>query len=146
MSASQTPSNATVLHATTIAVQGRAALIRGRSGSGKSGLALQLIAQGAQLVADDRTCIWRQEDQLMADVPASVSGKIEARGVGLLNAPAAGQHPVALIVDLDLAETERLPPMRETVLLDVSLPLVGKSDFAHFPAAIQLYLMHGRLA
>lgn len=139
-------SKLTLLHATTIAVDDRAVLIRGASGSGKSGLALQLMAYGAGLLADDRTHVWVQDGHVMADVPQTISGQIEARGVGVLKAPPTGPRRVKLVVDLDLTETERLPPMRETQLLDVAVPLVGKTGFAHFPAAILLYLRHGRLA
>jgi len=49
------PTQENVLHASCVCLEGRAVLIRGASGSGKSGLALQLIALGAALVADDRT-------------------------------------------------------------------------------------------
>ena len=52
----------TIVHASCVARDGRAVLIRGASGSGKSGLALQLMALGAGLVADDRTRLWREGD------------------------------------------------------------------------------------
>ncbi len=138
-------SKLTLLHATTIAVDDRAVLIRGASGSGKSGLALQLMAYGADLVADDRTHVWVQDGHVMADVPQTISGQIEARGVGVLETPPTGPRQVKLVVDLDLTETERLPPIRETHLLEVALPVIGKTGVAHFPAAILLYLKHGRL-
>ncbi|MDX5349528.1 MAG: serine kinase, partial [Paracoccaceae bacterium] len=43
-----------IVHATSVAVDGRGLLILGPSGAGKSSLALRLIALGARLVADDR--------------------------------------------------------------------------------------------
>jgi len=130
----------TVLHASCVAVEGRAALIRGASGSGKSGLALQLMAHGAALVADDRTRLWREGGKVMACAPATIRGRIEAREMGILRAPATGPAAVALIIDMDRAETERLPPRRETQLLGLTLPLVRKSGLPHFPAAILTYL------
>ncbi len=133
-----------VLHASCVAVCGRAVLIRGASGSGKSGLALELMALGAGLVADDRTRLWRREAALMADAPAALRGRIEAREVGILGAPAAGPAEVALVVDMDTSESDRLPPIREVRILDVRLPLVRKSHLAHFPAAILTYLKGGR--
>ena len=141
-----TPRTLSPLHATTIAYRSRAALIRGASGSGKSALALQLIALGAQLVADDRTTIRRTGDILIADVPQSIRGKIEARGVGILAATPAGPTPLALIIDMDTEETERLPPQREEALMGVTLPLLRKVAMPHFPAAILSYLEHGRIA
>lgn len=134
------------LHATSVSVAGRAALIRGASGSGKSALALQLIALGAELVADDRTCVSREEGLLMLSAPDAIRGLIEARGVGILNAPAAGPTPAALVVDMDAPAAPRLPPDEQASLLGLSLPLIRGSTAGFFPAAIYLYLMHGRAA
>lgn len=138
-------SPAETMHASCVAAQGRAALIRGGSGSGKSGLALRLIALGAALVADDRTRLWRAGDEVMADSPETIRGRIEARGVGILAVPAAGAMPVGLVVDMDTAETERLPPMRAAEILGRRLPLVLRGDMAHFPAAVLMHLTRGRI-
>jgi HPr kinase/phosphorylase len=128
-----------------VAHSGRAVLIRGASGRGKSGLALELLALGAGLVADDRTRLWLAEGRIMADAPATIRGQIEARGMGILSLPAVGPQPLALIVDLDTESAERLPPLTHADLLGQSVPLVKKADHAHFPAAILLYLIHGTL-
>ncbi len=136
----------TILHASTVALGARAVLIRGASGAGKSALALQLMAHGAALVADDRTRLWIARGEVMADAPDTIRGMIEARGVGILAAVPAGPQPVRLIVDMDKAETERLPPMRQEPLLGISLPVVRKIEAPHFPAAILLYLSSGREA
>jgi len=133
------------VHASCVAQAGRAALIRGAAGRGKSGLALRLIALGAELVADDRTRLWRAGGQVMADAPDTIRGRIEARGMGLLRLPSAGPRPLALVIDLDREETGRLPPLRETRVADAALPLVHGSGHAHFPAAILLYLRYGML-
>ena len=138
--------HALIVHASCVVCNRRAALLRGGTGSGKSALALQLLALGGGLVADDRTQIWREGETLMADAPATIRGLIEARGIGILNAPAAGPAPVGLIVDMDRPEPRRLPEFRETRLLGVAVPLVGKTDGAHLPAAILTYLRYGRYA
>ncbi len=134
------------IHATTIAHAGRAALIRGASGTGKSGLALQLIALGATLVSDDRTQLLRKDAQLIADAPDSIRGRIEARSVGILAAEPAGPTPVFLVIDMDHAETDRLPPLREVEIAGIVLPRQRKVALPHFPAAIMAYLEHGRIA
>lgn len=134
-----------ILHATCVAHSGRAVLIRGASGRGKSGLALQLLALGAGLVADDRTRLWVAEGRVMADAPETIRGQIEARGMGILRLPSTGPQPVALIVDLDAETTERMPSLTHADLLGQSVPLVKKADHAHFPAAVLLYLIHGTL-
>ena len=131
-----------VKHGTAIAFNGRAALITGKSGSGKSGLALQLIAMGADLISDDKTIIWNENGEVMADAPESIKGRIEAREVGILNMPAAGPATLKLIVDLDREETDRMPPVREIKLLGRQIPCVMKSALPHFPSCILLYLKH----
>lgn len=136
---------AQLLHASCVAVNGRGVLILGASGRGKSALALQLIAYGAVLVADDQTRITLQEQQLVASCPPQLSGMIEARGVGLLQSPALDSAPVTLVVDLDQTETYRLPPKRITTLLGVSLPLVLGAESNHFPASVLCYLKAARL-
>jgi HPr kinase/phosphorylase len=113
-----------IIHASAVALEGRALLILGASGSGKSTLALDLIGLGAMLVADDRTILRLSGDTLLAATPPSIAGLIEARFVGLLRLPHTGPVPVALAIDLDRAETERLPPARETAFLGRSVPLL----------------------
>lgn len=132
------------VHATCVAHKGRGLVIMGASGSGKSALGLQLIALGAELVADDRVRLIQTKGGVTADAPTSIKGLIEARGVGVLNAPSVGPVPVHLLVDLDIAETDRLPPFRTRQLGAHSLPLVHNSTNTHFPAALLLYLAHGR--
>lgn len=134
------------LHATCIALDGRAALICGASGSGKSGLALQLIALGAGLVADDRTVVWREGDRLIADAPGPTRGQIEARGIGILNAPAIGPAQVVVLVDLDAAPGARLPDPVSEDILGLPIARIARADASHFPAAIHLYLRGGRAA
>lgn len=143
--AASTAEREITIHASCVAHDGRAVLIRGASGSGKSGLAVQLIALGARLVADDRTRLWPEKGRVVADVPDTIRGRIEVRGVGILSAPPAGPQPLALVVDMDRLEQKRLPPPRRTSLAGVSLPLIGKSDAPHFPAAILLYLSGERI-
>lgn len=136
----------TALQATAVAFGGRAALLTGPSGSGKSGHALQLLAMGAQLVADDGVLLSVAEGTLWAEAPSPTRGMIEARGVGLLWAEVVPRAPVALVIDLGRPETERLPPFRTTTLLGVTLPLLHKVDSPYFAAAIRQYLAAGRSA
>ncbi|RBO53922.1 hypothetical protein DSD19_06540 [Rhodovulum sp. BSW8] len=132
-----------ILHASTVVHRGRAVLIRGASGSGKSALALQLMALGATLVADDRTVLTRSPEGLVASSPKAIRGLIEARGVGLLRTETVASAPVVLAVDLDMAETDRMPPPREIEILGMSLPLLRRVDRPYFPAAILHCLIAG---
>ncbi|OIP85989.1 MAG: hypothetical protein AUK37_03500 [Rhodobacterales bacterium CG2_30_65_12] len=123
-------------HASTVEIAGRAVLIQGPSGSGKSGLALDLIARGARLIADDCTRLALRDGWPWALAPERLAGVIEARGVGLLRTPHSPGAPLALVVDLAETETARLPePVTETVLGHDILRL-RRVDAAHFPGAI----------
>lgn len=133
----------TLLHATSVSFSGRALLILGPSGSGKSGLALELMALGAALIADDRTEITLRDGHPVAGCPDPIRGRIEARGIGLLAAEPAPPAPVALAVDLGRSETERLPPPRTVELLGEKVPLLHKVETRHFPAALMQYLRGG---
>ena len=86
-------------------------LLVGSSGSGKSDLALRLIAAGAELVADDRTDLYLSRGRLHARAPARIAGLLEVRGVGILAFPHARQVKVALVVQLGQA-VQRLPRHR----------------------------------
>ena len=113
------------VHASCIAIGGRAVLIGGRSGKGKSDLALRLIDRGAALVSDDYTLVQRREGRLIAAAPETIAGKIELRGVGILEYPAVRDIPIALFVDLDVTP-QRLPGPGETrMLAGVAVPVLS---------------------
>ena len=76
--------SAETVHASTVALDGRAVLISGPSGSGKSDLALRLLDRGFALVSDDQTVVKKQGDALLASAPPSIAGKMEVRGIGIL--------------------------------------------------------------
>ena len=139
---------AVTLHATCVALPHGAEacglLISGVSGSGKSALALELLALGAQLVADDQTRIERVEGGLRASAPAGLPAMIEARGIGLLPTPLQRSCMLVAAVDLDQTETERLPPPRYTELLGQRLPQFRRVDSRAFPAALLHYLRHAQ--
>ena len=117
------------LHATTIAIDGRALLLMGPSGSGKSDLALRLIDRGAVLVSDDRTVLTVSNGAVLASSPATITGKIEVRGMGILDMPNAHHVPVAMIVRLG-GPVERLPLQETTTTIaDVAIPEIALDAF-----------------
>ncbi|WP_434289336.1 HPr kinase/phosphorylase [Celeribacter sp. SCSIO 80788] len=135
------------LHASCVALDENAALlITGPSGCGKSTLALTLMGFGAHLVADDRTELTRAGDTLIAKAPETISGMIEARGVGLLSAPALSHARIRAVVDLSQTEPNRLPPARETALIGVSIPVFFKVEGPGFAPALIQWLKGGRCA
>jgi serine kinase of HPr protein (carbohydrate metabolism regulator) len=131
------------LHVSCVATGGRAILISGRSGSGKSDLALRLIDRGAILVSDDYTTVRRVDGRLLAKAPDTIQGKIEVRGIGILEFETASDVPVCLMVDLD-RDVERLPPERETMsIAGVSVPVIAANALeASAPVKVETALRH----
>ena len=112
------------VHASSVAIDGRAILIAGVSGSGKSDLALRLIDRGFTLVSDDQTLVRRDGDRLVASAPSSIEGKLEIRGIGIIEVQTASDVPVALLVELT-GDIQRLPDdSRKRPILGIDLPLV----------------------
>ena len=112
------------LHASCVANDGRAVLIAGPSGSGKSDLALRLLDHGFTLVSDDRTILRKEGDKLVASAPATIKGKLEIRGIGIVDMQSVSDVPVALVVDLT-SDIQRLPDdSRARLILGMSIPLI----------------------
>jgi serine kinase of HPr protein (carbohydrate metabolism regulator) len=125
-----------LVHATAVAIDGRALLLRGPSGAGKSDLALRLIDAGARLVADDQSELYRQGDRVIVRAPATIAGLLEVRGIGILRLDALAEAPVALIVDLVPAEKiERLPARFTETILGLALPRIAVMPFEASAAA-----------
>lgn len=119
-------------------------LIIGPSGSGKSSLALALMALGAALVADDRVVLTHTPANVIASAPPSLKGLIEARFVGLLHADSVASAPVAAVVDLGTEETDRLPYARHTPVLGQSVPLLRAGPQPIFAPALVQFMKAGR--
>jgi serine kinase of HPr protein (carbohydrate metabolism regulator) len=123
--ASEQRLSAEMVHASTVASEGRAVLITGLSGSGKSDLALRLLDRGFKLVSDDQTLVKREADRLIASAPPNIAGKLEIRGIGIVDLDHVDHVPVALIVELT-GVVERLPDdSRERPILGVKVPLIS---------------------
>jgi serine kinase of HPr protein (carbohydrate metabolism regulator) len=117
--------SAETIHASAVARDGRAVLISGPSGSGKSDLALRLLDRGFTLVSDDQTIVRRDRDRLVATAPPNIAGKLEIRGIGIVEVERVNDVPVALIVELT-SDIQRLPDeSRERPILGVNVPLTS---------------------
>lgn len=113
------------LHASTVASGGRAVLIAGPSGSGKSDLALRLLDRGFTLVSDDRTIVRKEGRRILASAPETIKGKLEIRGIGIVDMEQVNDVPVALVVELT-SEITRLPDdSRERLVLGEGIPLIS---------------------
>lgn len=135
------------LHASCIAIRKRAILISGRSGSGKSDLALRLIDRGARLVSDDYTIVRRLEGRLVASAPPNIVGKLEVRGLGILSFEDVKSAPVCLLVDLN-RDIERLPDSPEPITIaGMKVPVIGiRALEASAPMKVEMALAKFGLA
>jgi serine kinase of HPr protein (carbohydrate metabolism regulator) len=129
------------LHASTVAIDGRAVVIEGRSGAGKSDLALRLIDRGAALVADDQTVVRRVAGVLVAAAPPTIAGRIEVRGLGIVPLPHV-EAEVALVIRLS-DTPERLPEPSQRRIAGVAVrELALDPRPASAPIAVELALRH----
>ena len=74
-----------IIHGELVRVFGVGVLITGRSGMGKSEIALELIKRGHQLVGDDRIDCYKIHDDLVGRTTPMLEGFMELRGVGIIN-------------------------------------------------------------
>jgi serine kinase of HPr protein (carbohydrate metabolism regulator) len=123
--AAETPT----VHASAVLAGARAVLIRGAAGSGKSRLALALIAAAqtgllrfARLVGDDRVHLEPCHGRLLVRPTAALAGLIEVRGIGIRRLDHEALAIVGLVVDLAAEDAERLPIAGDTVIRGIPLP------------------------
>ena len=142
------------VHGTAVALGRRAVLIRGPSGSGKSDLALRCLAlppvlEGwprAALVADDQVALTRTASGIEMHAPPTIAGRIEVRGVGIVNVPHVASAELALVADLVApGEVARYPIEPETAeIMGRASPLVRIAPF-EASAPVKLILALGTL-
>jgi len=112
------------IHATCVALDGQSVLLIGDSGSGKSSLALRLIALGAMLVSDDSVDVTLDSETLTTSAPKTIEGKIEARGFGILEMPHCATASLKFVVDMNKSEVRRLPDDKSMNILGQNVPLI----------------------
>jgi len=119
-----------LVHATAIAIEGDAVLLRGPPGAGKSDLALRLIEGGARLLTDDQALLQRVDNRVLVRAPAAIAGLIEVRGIGIVQVDSLEEAPLALVVDLvPSAQVERFPDNRFEMFLGLAVPLIALAPF-----------------
>ncbi|WP_421783269.1 HPr kinase/phosphorylase [Kiloniella litopenaei] len=134
-------SDSQLMHCTTIAFEKggwlTAVLLRGEPGAGKSDLALRAIDAGrAELVSDDQTLLVKQGNNLLASPPATIAGKLEVRGLGIVPFSYCSEVPVGLLVDLVPREkVDRLPDFNTEEILGVEIPRIQLHSFDHSTVA-----------
>ena len=108
---------------TCIAFGEEAVLFRGPSGSGKSDLALRCIEKGADLISDDQTILCKKNKKIIATAPRTIAGKLEVRGLGIVDFPYRENASLVLVLDLiNEGAVERLPKIDFVDYFDIKIP------------------------
>lgn len=126
----------TMLHGTMVDVYGIGILIGGKSGLGKSEVALDLVERGHRLVSDDVVMLTKKSNVLLASATEMNKHFMEIRGLGIIDVMSMFgirsiryQKRLEVILELSLWEdTENLNRTgldHDTVeILDTKIPLI----------------------
>ena len=130
-----------LVHGTAVALGDKAALIRGPSGCGKSDLALRCIATTGlpgrdgpvtvELVSDDQVRCVRRGSGIEVSPPPTIAGKMEVRGLGILELPYRPAATLVLVVDLVAAADVPRYPLDAVFaeVLGLQVPVVRLAAF-----------------
>ncbi|QEE45829.1 HPr kinase/phosphorylase [Rhizobium sp. WL3] len=137
-----TPAN---IHGTAISVDGIGLLFLGPSGSGKSSLAFDCLAEGrlghlsGALIADDRVFILRDRSRVIARCPDAIRGLIELRYSGIVSVDHVTEAEIHFaVLPVPSNEVERLPPNDEQAEIapGVRLPAIRLPLWSRFPLSL----------
>lgn len=110
-----------------VAIRGRALMVAGPPGSGKSSLALALIDRGAVLVGDDGVSLCAKDGEVWVAPPPNTAGLMEVREVGLATFPLSPGVPLALVLDLGIDALRMPETPDQRVIAGRPIPLLGFS-------------------
>ena len=131
------------VHGSCVDFDGKSILAIGPSGSGKSSLALNLIALGGVLVSDDQVLLSNDVYGVTASPPDTLLGKIEARNLGILNCPHVMKSHLNLVVDLNEKPPCRLPGQHKVKIGAHQVKIIAGLDVANLPIAVMLLNLYG---
>lgn len=121
------------IHATLVEFEGKGVLLTGKSGSGKSDVALRIIMdKGAKLVADDRVVLRREGNKIFGKAPDVLAKKLEIRNLGIVEIENFMETTsICLCVELckDKDSLERLPTNKYIDILGVDIPQIHLYPF-----------------
>ncbi|MGF1502501.1 MAG: HPr kinase/phosphorylase [Paracoccaceae bacterium] len=134
------------MHGSAVALRDQGLLITGEPGAGKTSLAVEMMALGAELIADDWVQIERgRAVGLVISAPKPIAGLVELRGIGLIRLPHMDQAPLTCIVDMNRSTRDRLPMPHRRTLLGVACPVVSGAERPGLAAAMMAVLRAGGL-
>ena len=82
----KTSKTTTHIHGVFVRLEGKGVLIIGKSGIGKSEIALDLIHKGHALISDDSVVFYKKDKtNIIGEAPSIIRNLIEVRGLGVLD-------------------------------------------------------------
>ena len=132
-----------VIHASSIEISGKGVVILGKSGAGKSSLAIKLVSMGAKLISDDQTHFNLKEDKIIISKPESTPNLIEARGIGLIKAPFVKSATLFCFVKITDLELKRLPYTKKKYCFGKEIKMIEFNPTYNNESALFLGLRYG---
>jgi len=135
--------NSKILHASSVEIDGKGVVILGKSGSGKSNLAIKLISMGAKLISDDQTYCKLKDNKIIISKPKTTPNFIEARGIGLIKTPMVMSAKLFCFVNITNIELERLPYEEKKYCFGKKIKMIGFNPTYNNESALFLSLRYG---
>lgn len=141
-------------------IYGKGIMITGKSGIGKSELALDLINRGHMLVADDRIDVTRVHNSINCTAPNLLKRMLEIRGIGIVDVTrmfgansylnkCSLDFVIKLVNYNETMDSDRLNPINDTIdILGLQIPMLtipiteGKQLSVIIEAAVSTYLLN----
>ena len=115
------------VHSTSVVIEDAGVMITGKSGFGKSDLALRLIDSGATLISDDITICEKIGKSIFLFPPNETKGLLEVREIGIMTVPYIENIKLTLLVELVEKEIDRLPKQTFTKLMNTKIQKINST-------------------
>ena len=130
-----------IRYATSVAIDGYGLMIEGASGAGKSSLAIEMIALGARLIADDQTVISKpviENSTPLLSAPKSLRGLIEIRQIGLVKYSSKESAPLIGIIKLHDITSSRMPDPSYEEIYSTLIPVIRMNFHATLASKLMI--------
>ena len=135
--------NSKIIHASSVDINGKGVVILGKSGAGKSNLAIKLISMGAKLISDDQTHFKFKENKIIISKPETTPNFIEARGIGLIKVPFVVSSKLFCFVKITNLELNRLPNAKNKHCYGKKIKLMEFNPFYNNESALFMSIRYG---